>query len=227
MDRDVNATVDFDATPSLPAPERRQVKRIGAGVALSIAVHAALLALYRTPAVPPAPPASEPLTVRLRAAPVPAPEPIPAPIPAPVQPSVPRTEMSAAPKPAPRSRSAERPSRRVIAVDPEVRQSAEDTYPVETAPEPPQAAAPDTPAGAPRFDLDAARKTARLVANEPDPAKKGTALERLPPPPLQTENKFERAIKSAKRRDCKDGVPGGLLAPLFLAMDKKDSGCKW
>ena len=233
MDRDVNATVDFDATPSLTAPERRQVMRIGAGVALSIAVHAVLLALYRTPAVSPAPPASEPLTVRLRAAPVPspAPVPVPVPIPAPVQPSVPRAETPAAPKPAPRSRSAERPARRVIAVDPQVRQSvrqsAEDTYPVETAPEPPQAAAPDTPAAAPRFDVDAARKTARLVANEPDPAKKGTALERLPPPPLQTENKFERAIKSAKRRDCKDGVPGGLLAPLFLAMDKKDSGCKW
>lgn len=228
MDRDVNATFDFDAAnPALPAPERRQVMRIAAGVALSIAVHVVLLALYRAPAAPPAPPASEALTVRLRAAPVPAP--VPVPIPEPVQPSVPRAETPAAPKaaPAPRSRSAERPARRVIAVDPEVRQSAEESYPVETPPEPPaQAAAPETPA-APRFDLDAARKTARLVAGEPDPAKKGTALERLPPPPLQTENKFERAIKSAKRRDCKDGVPGGLLAPLFLAMDKKDSGCKW
>lgn len=224
MDRDVNATFDFDAAnPALPAPERRQGMRIAAGVALSVAVHAMLLALYRAPAAPPAPPASEALTVRLRAAPVPVPAPVP------VTPSIPRAETPAAPKtaPAPRSRSAERPARRVIAVDPEVRQSAEESYPVEAAPEPPaQAAARETPA-APRFDLDAARKTARLVAGEPDPAKKGTALERLPPPPLQTENKFERAIKSAKRRDCKDGVPGGLLAPLFLAMDKKDSGCKW
>lgn len=228
MDRDVNATFDFDAAnPALPAPERRQGMRIAAGVALSVAVHVVLLALYRAPAAPPVPPASEALTVRLRAAPVPAP--VPVPIPEPVQPSVPRDETPAAPKaaPVPRSRSAERPARRVIAVDPEVRQSAEESYPVEAASEPPaQAAAPETPA-APRFDLDAARKTARLVAGEPDPAKKGTALERLPPPPLQTENKFERAIKSAKRRDCKDGVPGGLLAPLFLAMDKKDSGCKW
>ena len=49
----------------------------------------------------------------------------------------------------------------------------------------------------------------------------------MPKPPLQTESKFERAIKAAKRPDCKDGVPGGLLAPIFLAMDKKDSGCKW
>jgi hypothetical protein len=36
-----------------------------------------------------------------------------------------------------------------------------------------------------------------------------------------------RAISSAKRRDCKDGLPGGLLGPLLLLMDKKDSGCKW
>jgi hypothetical protein len=106
---------------------------------------------------------------------------------------------------------------------------------------PPQPAAPadkaftvDTPppkdtapADAPRFNLDAARNVARKVANEPDPAKVGTALERLPPPPLRTESRLERGIKEAKRPDCKDGVPGGLLAPIFLAMDKKDSGCKW
>jgi hypothetical protein len=36
-----------------------------------------------------------------------------------------------------------------------------------------------------------------------------------------------RAIGRAKRRDCKDGIPGGLLAPLILLLDKKDSGCKW
>lgn len=225
----MNATFDFDtANPSLPAPERRQVVRIWAGVAVSIAVHAALLVWYRQPVVPPAPKAGEPLTVRLRAAPAPAP--VPEPIPEPATPPVRRAATPAVPKtaPAPRRQPAERPPRRVIAVDPATRQSAEDTYPVETPSEPPPpAAAPDTPSSSPRFDLDAARQTARLVANEPDPAKKGTALERLPPPPLQTENKFERAIKSAKRRDCKDGVPGGLLAPLFLAMDKKDSGCKW
>nr|WP_314544977.1 hypothetical protein [uncultured Massilia sp.] len=221
----MNATFDFDtANPSLPAPERRQVVRIWAGVAISIAVHAALLVWYRQPAAPPAPKVSEPLTVRLRSAPV------PTPIPEPVQaPPVPRADTPAVPTtaPAPRRQSAERPPRRVIAVDPATRQSAEETYPVETPSEPPPATAPDTPSSSPRFDLDAARQTARTVANEPDPAKKGTALERLPPPPLQTENKFERAIKSAKRRDCKDGVPGGLLAPLFLAMDKTDSGCKW
>lgn len=232
----MNATFDFDtASPSLPAPDRRQVVRIWAGIAISIAVHAALLVWYRQPAAPPpAPRTSEPLTVRLQSAPVPAPVPAPfpapAPIPEPAAPPVPRAATPAVPKTplAPRRQPAERPPRRVIAVAPATRQSAEETYPVETPSEPTApAAAPDTPSSSPRFDLDAARQTARAVANEPDPARKGTALERLPPPPLQTENKFERAIKSAKRRDCKDGVPGGLLAPLFLAMDKKDSGCKW
>jgi hypothetical protein len=98
--------------------------------------------------------------------------------------------------------------------------AADQPYKVETPP-------PEDTAPAPHFDLDAARNVARRVANEPDPAKAGTALERLPPKPLETETKLERAINGAKRRDCKDGVPGGLLAPLFLMMDKKDSGCKW
>jgi hypothetical protein len=55
----------------------------------------------------------------------------------------------------------------------------------------------------------------------------GTALERLPPKPLETESRLARGIQAAKRANCKDGIPGGLLAPLFLMMDKKDSGCKW
>jgi hypothetical protein len=75
--------------------------------------------------------------------------------------------------------------------------------------------------------VDAARKMARKMANDPDPAKAGTALERLPPKPLETESRLARGIKAAKRGNCKDGVPGGLLAPLYLMMDKKDSGCKW
>jgi hypothetical protein len=68
---------------------------------------------------------------------------------------------------------------------------------------------------------------ARELANAPDPAKAGTAVAQLPPKPLASETRAERAISRAKRRDCKDGIPGGLLAPLYLMMDKKDSGCKW
>ncbi|WP_075793848.1 hypothetical protein [Massilia putida] len=192
--------------------ERKQANRIAAGIALSVAAHALLLALYRQPVTtfPAAPP--ERLTIRLQAAPPPA-EVRPAEAPA-----VPR-----APRPAKKTRP-------VIAVAPEKRQSTGETYAVKPAPETP--APPSAPAAATQhFDLDAARSMARgmatKLANEPDPDKVGTALERLPKPQLQTESKFERAIKQAKRPDCKDGVPGGLLAPIFLAMDKKDSGCKW
>ena len=212
----MNATLDFVST-GRAAPDRRQAARIAAGVAASIALHVLLLAAYRQPPSPPpaAPPDS--LTVRLRAAPPPVPVPD-------VDTPAPRAEPAPAPaRKAPRGAPARRPSPAVIAVDPALRQSDADSHSVDPAPAEPQAPAAESP----RFDLDAARRTARSVANEPDPARAGTALERLPPPALQTENKFERAIKSAKRRNCKDGVPGGLLAPLFLAMDKKDSGCKW
>ena len=197
-------------------PDRRQVNRIAAGIALSVLAHALLLALYRQPAPTlPAPP-PERLTIRLQAAPPP--------------PPVEVKPAEAPPKPIPRAQPPAKKTRPVIAVPAEKRQSTEETYAVKPAPEPP--APPPAPATTQQhFDLDAARSMARgmatKLANEPDPEKVGTALERLPKPALQTENKFERAIKQAKRPDCKDGVPGGLLAPIFLAMDKKDSGCKW
>lgn len=76
------------------------------------------------------------------------------------------------------------------------------------------------PAGAPTFDHDAALRMARQIAAEPDPSG-------APRQPLQAESKLARAIGAAKRRDCKDGLPGGLLGPLIIMFDKKDSGCKW
>jgi len=189
-------------------PDRKQLQRVAAGIAISLAVHALLLAIHRQPR-PAALPASEPLTVRLRAAPQKPPV---------AEPALPQVEPEVHTKPLPRAR----PPRRIIAVPPQPEAAKDKPFAVETPPTQPADAAP-----APHFNLDAARSVARKVANEPDPAKAGTALERLPPPPLQTESRFERAIKGARRPDCKDGVPGGLLAPIFLAMDKKDSGCKW
>jgi outer membrane biosynthesis protein TonB len=213
----VNASIDH-----LPAagfvPDQRHVKRIAAGVALSLVVHALLLSVYRQPRpAPESTPSPSPFTLRLQP-PRPA-EPVAAPVeatpPAPT-PSVTRK------KPAPAQRP--RPARPVIAVTPETRQSEEETFPVAPAPANPQQE--ETPP-APKFDVDAARKMARRMANDPDPSRAGTALERLPPKPLETESRLARGIKAAKRANCKDGVPGGLLAPLFLMMDKKDSGCKW
>jgi len=199
-------------------PDRRQMTRVAAGIAISLAAHALLLSLYREPQSSSLPvTASEPLTVRLQAAPPP-PPPVVEPQRASPQPEA---QPKAQTKPAPAART--RAPRRIIAVPAQPETPEEKPFTVDT---PPVAPAP-APNAEPRFNLDAARSTARRVANEPDPAKVGTALERLPPPPLQTETKLERAIKGAKRPDCKDGVPGGLLAPIFLAMEKKDSGCKW
>ena len=210
----MNAVIDHFPDPGYAAPpDRKQLMRVAAGIAISLAVHALLLSSYRQPqpAALPAP-ATEALTVRLQEAPEPQ---------AVAEPATPAVQPELRTRPAPRSR----PARRIIAVPPPAAPSGEEGFKVDTQPAAPPADA--APEATPRFNLDAARKLARQVADEPDPAKVGTALERLPPPPLQTESKLERGIKEAKRPDCKDGVPGGLLAPLFLAMDKKDSGCKW
>jgi hypothetical protein len=208
----VNAVIDrFPGAGLSAAPDRKQATRVGACIAISLAVHAVLLSIHRQPQPAAAPViVAEPLTVRLQAKPQTPPAAEPAPQPA--------AQPEAAAKPAPRART----PRRVIAVPTRPAASEDKPFTVDTPPP-----ADPAPASTPRFNLDAARNIARQVANEPDPAKVGTALERLPPPPLQTESKLERGIKGAKRADCKDGVPGGLLAPLFLAMDKKDSGCKW
>ena len=90
---------------------------------------------------------------------------------------------------------------------------------------------PDTPNDpfaetTPKFDIDAARATARKVASERDPAKANTAVGQIPDKPLETETPLARSMSQAKRGDCKN-APGGLLAPLLMLMDKKDSGCKW
>jgi hypothetical protein len=149
--------------------------RVAAGVAISLAVHALLLSAYRQPQPPSVPAAvSEALTVRLQAPETPAPN----------EAARPAPEPEVQNKPAPRART----PRRIIAVPPKTAPSAEEKLHVET---PPVDAPPATaPADKPHFSLDAAREVARRVANEPDPAKKGTALERLPPPPLQTETKL-------------------------------------
>jgi hypothetical protein len=217
----VHASIDHLPAASF-LPDQRHLKRIVAGVAISLALHALLLSLYHQPFRQPRPapePArtQPPFTLRLQP-----PKPVQALAP-PVEATPPAPAPSATrKKPAPAQRP--RPARPVIAVTPETRQSQEETFSVDPAPaSPPQEDAPI----APKFDVDAARKMARKMANDPDPAKAGTALERLPPKPLETESRLARGIKAAKRGNCKDGVPGGLLAPLYLMMDKKDSGCKW
>ena len=91
------------------------------------------------------------------------------------------------------------------------------------------AASPDTfTQETPKFDMEAARKTARKVAGERDPSKVGTAVGQIPDKPLQTETQLARDIAQGKRGDCRSAYSGaGLLAPVLMLLDKKDSGCKW
>ena len=201
----VNAnTVQFDTTGSA-APGRPY--RLAAGLALSLALHAVLLYAWRQhQSGGPAPheePASRTIAVWLRPPPPP-PEPKPEPEPQ-ARPSraksVEKTPQVARSQPA-------RSSELIAIPDPSPGEAEPaDVFSVEPSKE---------PAGGKRFDRDAAVRVAREMADDPDPAK-----------PYATETKLARAIAGAKRRDCKDGIPGGLLAPLILLMDKKDSGCKW
>jgi hypothetical protein len=187
-------------------------KRVLIGVGVSIAVHLLLMFAYRNtgtpvPAFVPEPPSS--IAVRI------------------LPPLPPPRQAEPAP-PAPSAAKAARSARRstpqsVIAVPalPE-QEAAPDAFTVEQAAEP----AP-TPGEAPKFDMNAAKHTARELAGRTKLGIEGTALAQFPDPPLETETKAARAISRTKRANCKDGIPGGLLAPLFLMMDKKDHGCKW
>lgn len=196
---------------------KRQPYRLAAGLAVSLALHAVLLFAYRHHlARAPAddPPASRTIAVWLRPAAPPPEQAEPTPQPRPTA----RREQG---KPAagPARRKQQRASGIVSLPDPSPGQAEPpDVFSVEPSAE---------PGTHKRFDRVAALQLAREMADDPDPAREGTAVGQIPPKPYATETKMARAVSSAKRRDCKDGLPGGLLGPLLLLMDKKDSGCKW
>lgn len=196
-----------------PTGLQRGNRRVVIGVAVSIAVHALFLLAYRntnfkTVEVGPA----EPRVISVMIA-----RPAPPPPPPPPEPPLARPTPAAPSAPvAPRS-SRPAPPQAVIAV-PESASPAPDPFVVQQE---------DTPEPAPKFDMNAARQTARANAHMRDPSREGTALAQFPEPALQTESRLARGIREAKRPDCKDGLPGGLLAPIYLLMEKKDSGCKW
>lgn len=189
------------------AHERRY--RLLAGLALSLALHAALLFAYRHHLTR-APLADNTLDAR--------------PITVWLRPPPPSLE-----EPAPVARSIE-PTRRAAAAPAKKRPRARAQAALPDR-SPGHEAAPgilkEEPQPAPRLDLEAARRLARDMADDPDPTRAGTAVGQIPPKPYATETRLARAIAGAKRRDCKDGLPGGLLGPLIILMDKKDSGCKW
>ncbi len=187
-------------------------RRVLTGVGVSVAVHMILLLAYRhTGTSLPAFDAEPPSSIAVRILPPPPPPP--------------KLEQAPPLRPGPAAPGAARrpPPKSVIAVpaSPEPADSA-DAFSVEQS----DAAAPAQDS-APKFDMGAARQTARELSGRTKLGIEGTALAQFPDPPLETETKAARAIGRTKRANCKDGLPGGLLAPLFLMMDKKDHGCKW
>jgi hypothetical protein len=186
-------------------------RRVAIGIAVSLVLHALLLSAWRGNLARTVNPEAEPprsIAVWIR----------PLPKPQPAEPPVAAAAPSA-PQARPRPHKA---PRAVLAVRPRPEAPAQQQPFIVQQP-----SSTEPPPAAPHFDRDAARRFARRIASDPDPAKVDTAVGQFPEKPLQTESRAERAIASAKRRDCKDGIPGGLLAPLILLLDKKDSGCKW
>ncbi|CAN7638110.1 hypothetical protein LJR289_004804 [Pseudoduganella sp. LjRoot289] len=212
----------FYATGRYGAPASRP-GGIAIGVAISIVLH--LMLLYGTrlnrEARPNATAPPETITVWLR--PVPVVQPLP-------PPPAPLTAESEAPPP--KKQVKERAPRKPAPANaPAAPAKVAEPGMTWVAPAPAQPASADPfaePAATPpRFDMDAARRAARKVASERDPAKAGTAVGQFPEKPLASETPLARSISRSARADCKDGIPGGLLAPALLLMDKKDHGCKW
>ena len=193
-----------------PGPARRRHLVLGAGVLL---LHVALLYGWRYAKPPPLPeagPKVESVTVWIRP-----PRPIIKPLPPP--PPVARVEPKREKKP---GRTA---SPRAAAAEP-----ASDPVPNAITVAPASTPADPLTTDAPKFDMAAALSTARKVASERDPSKVGTAVGQIPDKPLRTETQLARDIASGKRGDCRTAYAGaGLLAPLVMLLDKKDSGCKW
>jgi hypothetical protein len=198
-----------------PMPSRRG---IALGIGVSLLLHGALIYLWRhvQPQVPPdTAPRVESVAVWIR--------PLAAkPPPPPVEVVKPKREPKPISKPklatareTPAAATAPTPSPQAITVVP-------------AAPATPTASTDNATPETPKFDMEAARKMARRMAGERDPSKVGTAVGQIPDKPLQTESQLARDIAQGKRGDCRTAYSGaGLLAPVLMLLDKKDSGCKW
>ena len=198
-----------------PLPHRRS---IALGIAVSLLLHGALIYLWRhvqPPVSPDTAPRVESIAVWIR--------PLAAkPPPPPVEVIKPKREAKPVSKPklatareTPAAATAPAASPQAITVVP-------------ASPATPAASADTFTQESPKFDMEAARKTARKMAGERDPSKVGTAVGQIPDKPLQTETQLARDIAQGKRGDCRSAYAGaGLLAPVLMLLDKKDSGCKW
>ena len=198
-----------------PMPNRRGIVL---GIAVSLLLHGALITLWRhvQPSVAPdTAPRVESIAVWIRplAAKLPPP---------PVEVIKPKREA----KPVSKPKLAAARETPAAATAPAASPQAITVVPASPAT---PAASPDTfTQESPKFDMDAAKRTARKMAGERDPSKVGTAVGQIPDKPLQTETQLARDIAQGKRGDCRTAYAGaGLLAPVLMLLDKKDSGCKW
>ncbi|MFM9434466.1 hypothetical protein ACFDR9_001525 [Janthinobacterium sp. CG_23.3] len=212
-------------SPDYPAHGGRpQVVLLGA--ALSLMLHAGLLHYFGAPAARVPVPDNGPGTPYsiIWMAPPKAVEPLPA------RPPMPAQMASAAPKREAAKRAAgrsARPDHAAAALLPE-------PISAPVAPGPQQATASSDVGAQPKFDVNAALKSARKLATErAHPGDPPVAqLQDKPINEPQSESRLARNIQRASRADCKDVASGsGLLAllvvPYVVLTDKKDSGCKW
>ncbi len=83
------------------------------------------------------------------------------------------------------------------------------------------------PGGAPRLDLDAARRRAREIERD-GPGKRGL-LAVVPPPAVERKNKLAEDIDKAAKGDCRTAYQGmGILAAVpLIAGAITDSPCRW
>lgn len=198
-----------------PMPNRRGIVL---GIAVSLLLHGALIYLWRhvqPPVSPDTAPRMESIAVWIR--------PLAAkPPPPPVEVVKPKRE----PKPISKPKLATARETPAAATAPAASPQAITVVPA--SPATPAASADTFTQESPKFDMEAARKTARKMAGERDPSKVGTAVGQIPDKPLQTETQLARDIAQGKRGDCRTAYSGaGLLAPVLMLLDKKDSGCKW
>lgn len=225
-------------------PYRR--RSLAPGLAVSLLIHAGLLALLMTQR--PAPPVAQParwLTVSLlpdtAVKPVPAPPTVAPPVAAAkVRPTTPSMAQTPVRAPAPhqldpdsvkdKEQHAPRHDASALHVVTPVPEQAPSRAPAESPD--PFAAPPSHAAGA--FDTSAALKSARKLAlakaGKDDPAV--AQLRDKPINGLAADNELGNGIKKGARPDClMSGAGAGLLAPLAIAYqvltDKKDHGCKW
>jgi len=84
------------------------------------------------------------------------------------------------------------------------------------------------------IDVESVRSGLAAIVAEVDREKRDTPVGQLiakPLYPLEANNKMAHAIDGSIRQDCRDRIANtGLLAPLFIlgmALDRKNSGCKW